>query len=154
MNEYESAAMWKLYLKSDEGIAVQSIYSKLRDSFIDEEKVYMGIVKYIDYDRELIGRGNSFSPFVHKRKSFEHEREVRAIVTKYPTGDGTAGIDFKQETIVAGLKIKVDVERLIERIYIAPSAPGWFADLVRTLVQKYGYSFEVAQSRLGDQPVY
>lgn len=32
MNEYESAAMWKLYLKTNEGIAIQSTYSKLTDS--------------------------------------------------------------------------------------------------------------------------
>ena len=39
MNDHESAAMWKLYLKSNEGIAVQSTYETLRDSIIDEEKV-------------------------------------------------------------------------------------------------------------------
>jgi hypothetical protein len=31
-NEHESAAMWKLCLKSDEEIAVQSTYEKVRDS--------------------------------------------------------------------------------------------------------------------------
>jgi hypothetical protein len=30
MNDHESAAMWKLYLKSNEGIAVQSSYKSLR----------------------------------------------------------------------------------------------------------------------------
>jgi len=32
MNKYESAAMWKLYLKSDEGIAIKSTFRRLRDS--------------------------------------------------------------------------------------------------------------------------
>ncbi len=32
-NEYESAAMWDLYSQANAGIAVQSTYRKLRDSF-------------------------------------------------------------------------------------------------------------------------
>lgn len=128
MNEHESAAMWKLYLKSDEGIAVQSTYSKFRSALTDDEKIFIGVVKYIDYETEWIDAGNLLSPFVHKRKSFEHEREVRAVVTKWPSGE--KAMDFNTETISAGLKVKVDVERLIEQIYVAPSSPSWFADLV------------------------
>ena len=152
MNEHESAAMWKLYLKSDEGIAVQSTYNKLRASITDDEKVFLGVVKYIDYETEWIDGGNLLTPFVHKRKSFEHEREVRAVVTKWPIGD--KGMDFTQETIGHGLKIKIDVEGLVERIYIAPSAPGWFADLVSSLIQRYGYNFDVEHSKLNEQPVF
>ena len=152
MNEHESAAMWKLYLKSDEGIAIQSTYRSLRDSITDDEKVFLGVVKYIDYDQERIDAGNLFAPFVHKRKSFEHEREVRAMVTKWPTGE--SGFAFDQETISQGLKIKVDVERLIEKIYIAPSAPDWFSGLVSDVVQRYGYKFEVVHSKLNEQPVF
>lgn len=152
MNEYESAAMWKLYLKSDEGIALQSSYNKLRDCIIDDEKVYLGTVKYLDYEAEAIDPGNLLSAFVHKRKSSEHEREVRALVIKWPTGD--KGFDFTQETIADGLKIKIDIERLVERIYVAPSAPNWFAELVSAVVQRYGYGFEVIHSKLDAQPLF
>ena len=48
-NEHESAAMWKLYIKSVEGIAIQSTYSKLKKSFINDEIIFIGKVKYIDY---------------------------------------------------------------------------------------------------------
>lgn len=71
---------------------------------------------------------------------------------KWPTGG--AGFDFAQETIKDGLKIKVDVEQLIERVYVAPSCPDWFADLVKSIIQKYGYNFEVIHSRLDEKPVY
>ena len=152
MNEHESAAMWKLYLKSDEGIAVQSTYSKLRASITDAEQVFLGVVKYIDYETQGIDPGNILASFVHKRKSFEHEREIRAVITKWPTGD--KGMDFTQETIGDGLNIKVDLEALIERIYVAPSTPTWFSDLVRALIQRYGYSFDVQHSKLNEQPVF
>jgi hypothetical protein len=149
MNEHESAAMWELYLKSDEGVAVQSTYRKLRDSFIDDEKVYVGVVRYIDYEKEWIDAGNLFGPYVHKRKSFEHEREVRALVAQWPKR-----FDAEQETIGHGVKIRVDIERLMERIYVAPTAPSWFAELIQAVIQRYGYGFEVAQSQLNVEPVY
>jgi len=152
MNEYESAAMWKLYLKSDEGIAVQSTYRKFRSSLIDEEKIFVGVVRYIDYETEWIAAGNLLTPFVHKRKSFEHEREVRAVVTKWPVSEN--GMDFTKDTIVGGLKIRVDLELLIEQVFVAPSSPSWFADLVRAVIQRYGYSFPVVQSKLNEQPLF
>lgn len=152
MNDHESAAMWKLYLKSDEGIAIQSTYKKLKDAITDDEHFFLGVVKYIDYEREWIDAGNLLSPFVHKRKSFEHEREVRAVVTKWPTGE--SGFDFTQETIAHGLQLRVDLERLVENIYVAPSAPDWLSGLVSAVVQRYGYSFSVVHSRLNEQPVF
>jgi hypothetical protein len=37
LSDYESDALWKLYLKSNEGIAIQSTFQKLKDSFKDKE---------------------------------------------------------------------------------------------------------------------
>jgi hypothetical protein len=154
MNEHESAAMWKLYLKSNEGIAVQSTYKNLRDSIVEDERVFLGIVKYIDYENDGIDAGNLLTPFVHKRKSFEHEREVRALVLRAPIKEDRSGLDLALEPIARGLKIKVDIERLVERIHVAPNAPDWFSDLVRALIHKYGYKFEVVQSKLDQKPLF
>ncbi len=151
MNEHESAAMWKLYLKSDEGIAIQSTYARLKRSLIDDQKIHLGIVKYIDYEKEWIDAGNLLSPFVHKRKSYEHEREIRAVVTKWPNNKD---FDFKKDTIFDGLRIKVDIKILIERIYIAPSAETWFAALVKSVINKYGYDFEIVHSQLSNKPLF
>ena len=152
MDEYESAAMWSLYLKSDESVALQSTYAKLKKSLIDKETIYLGKVKYIDYEIEYIDPGNLYSPFVHKRKNYADEHEVRAIVAKMPTGGGK--LDFTKESMEHGLQIKIDIETLIERIFIAPSAPVWFADLVKAVSKKYGYNFKVVHSKLGEKPVF
>jgi hypothetical protein len=151
MNQHESAAMWKLYLKSDKGIAIQSTYRRLKQSLIDKERIHIGIVKYIDYENEWINAGDLFSPLIHKRKSFEHEQEVRAIVTKWPTEEPT---DFSKDTINCGLKIKTDIKTLVERIYIAPSASDWFAELVKAVITRYGYDFEIVHSRLDEKPLF
>ena len=150
MNDHESAAMWKLYLKSDEGIAIQSTYSKLQKSLVDDETVHLGEVKYIDYDKEFINTINLFEPFMHKRKSFEYEKEIRAVVGKWPRDV----FDPSVETIPHGLKIEVDLKTLVERIFIAPSAPTWFVDLVKAVIVKYGYEFQVTRSKLDEEAVY
>lgn len=152
MNEHESAAMWRLYLQSNEGIALQSTYQRLRDSFSGEEKVYLGVVKYIDYENEWIEAGNLLNPFVHKRKSFEHEREIRALITRFPSAPDWP--DLKNDTIHEGVQVPVDVDRLVEHIYVAPSAPSWFAKLVREVIARYGFRFEVTQSKLDEGPVF
>jgi hypothetical protein len=89
LNKQESAAMWKLYVKNNEGIAIQSTYQNLRDCFKDVlEEIHLGPVNYIDYSLEGFFNpehplNESFlRPFVYKRRSFEHEREVRALVRK------------------------------------------------------------------------
>ncbi len=153
MNEHESAAMWNIYLKSDTGIAIQSTYKKLRDAIIADERVYLGLVNYIDYEHEQIEvADNYFSPFLFKRKSFEHEKEVRALIERSPTEWND--IDGYQDTIANGVKIGVDIEMLIENIYVSPSAPEWFSELVRTVVDRYGCNFNVKQSKLDEQALF
>lgn len=151
MNEHESAAMWKLYLKSNEGIAVQSTYRKLKESLTDDEEIFLGVVKYINYDNEIISPGsNLLSCFFHKRKSFEHEREVRAVVNKLPDDNNLSRDVFPN----GGIKISVDLELLIEKVYVAPTTPNWFSDLVKAVLRRYGYKFQVVNSRLNEQPIY
>lgn len=81
VNEFESAAMWDLYLKSPEGIAVETTFGRLRDSFSVEptHRVFIGTVNYIDYDTMPLPWDNSLLLALHKRKSFSHEQELRAL---------------------------------------------------------------------------
>ena len=82
-NAHESEAMWKLYARETDGIAIKTDFKSLSSSFTCREDVFIGIVNYIDYDRHLIPEDNTFQPYLHKRKSFEHESEIRANVTEY-----------------------------------------------------------------------
>jgi len=155
IGEHESAAMWRLYLKSDEGVAVQSTFARLADSFRDcaEHTVHIGKVNYIDYETDWLPEGNSFYPFLHKRTSFEHERELRAIIQKLPVADG-GGVDWTKELFDVGVYVPVDLDALIESVFVSPTAPTWFGELVRCVTRKYGLEKEVMQSQLGQDPVY
>lgn len=152
MSDNESVAMWKVYLKSDEGIAIQSTYAKLKESIVDEERVFLGKVTYIDYEIDTMDADNMLLPFVHKRLSFSHEQEVRALVMKLPPGAGNP--DTSIETIKHGLTINIDLRTLVENIYVSPSAPSWFTDLVETVIKKFGFNFEISQSDINKDPMF
>jgi len=156
MNQHESAAMWKLYIKSNEGVAIQSTFAKLKNSFIDPRIVFLGKVKYIDYDNSFLNPG-FFSPFLHKRKSFEYEKEIRALhcITNILNPDYKANIDNPDWIdSIEGVEIEIDINKLIENIYISPMAPIWFADLVEKVILKYEFEFKVNQSKLNEDPLF
>ena len=153
LSDYESAAMWRLYLKGSDGIAIMSSYGRLRNSFKNtSEQIYIGKVRYIDYQRDSIDGTSIFSPFLYKRNSFTHEREVRALISKLPIRDG--GLDFAQESIEDGINIDVDLSLLVETIYVVPYAPKWVHNAVKSVVERYGCTFEVRQSDIEHDPLY
>lgn len=154
INEGESAAMWKLYLKSDEGIAVRSTYARLRDSITDRESVKIGVVKYLNYESDFFQTGNMMIPFLHKRKSYEHEREVRAIVTRFPIDGPEMGPWENPGILEYGVNVSVDLHKLIQSVQVAPSSQAWFLDLIKSVCQKYGFSFAVRQSEMSSEALY
>ncbi len=154
MNEFESAAMWKLYLKSDEGIAIQSTLGDLKKS-LDKTKidVTIGKVEYIDYDKDVISEKSIVYPFVHKRKSFEHEKEI--CVLKWimpPKVKGKPDLSTPNPNL--GIEVEIDLQVLINNVYVSPTAPPWFFDLTKSVLKKYKVEKEVIKSNMTVDPVY
>lgn len=143
MNKYESEAMWQIYAGKGSGIAIQTTYQKLKESIIDSRDVYLGEVRYVDYKTTKLDNNNFWTIVMHKRISFSHEHELRAIV------DGNKYAAEGEET-EKGIYIQVNVESLIENIYVAPQSPDWFMDAVNSVVNRYGYGFAAQRSRMDD----
>jgi len=158
INEYESAAMWKLYLTSKEGVAIQSTFKRLKDSFKENKRddIYIGFVKYIDYEKDSIPDGNIFNPFLYKRKSFEHEKELRAIIMKFALAEQTKGKNILYvDPEWIGNYVESDLIILIENIVVSPTAPEWFAELIGSIMNKFGLmDIEIKQSDLTKDPLY
>jgi hypothetical protein len=79
-----------------------------------------------------------FFPFLFKRKSFQYEREVRII----------SDISSCNIKINDGMKIDIDINQLIEKIYIHPKSENWNKNLVIELVSKLGFDFKIEKSDL------
>ena len=99
---------------------------------------YIGEVNYIDYKKEYIPFDDLFFPFLYKRKSFQYEREVRII----------SDVTQNNLKLNDGLKINVDVNLLIEKIYIHPKSENWYKNLVIQLVAKLGFDISIEKSDL------
>jgi hypothetical protein len=149
-SEHESAAMWKLYLQSPEGIAIRTDHDALAAALERSPlRARTTLVRYIDYDKVPIPFVNLFFPFVHKRMSFAHETELRAIIwsdedvniTQIPAGSTAVTVD-------------VVLEELIKAVHVSPAAPQWFGELTEQLLRRYGLAVPVVRSSLYDRPSY
>ena len=140
INEYESFAMWQIFTQNNEGLAIQSTIGRLQKALKPEINYsqFIGEVNYIDYKKEYIPFDDMFFPFMFKRKSFQYEREVRII----------SDLSENNIKINDGLKIDVDINQLIEKIYIHPKSENWYKKLVIELVSKLDYTIEIEKSDL------
>ena len=158
MNQQESAAMWKLYSQSQKAIAIRTTYGKFVSVLPD--KAYVGCVRYLDYRKELMPEGDSaMLPFFHKRKSFTHENEVRAVIRQIPSNEGLPpGIPrdayLRPENPDRGESIPIDIRALIEMIYVGPMSAQWYLDLVKKVTQEYHISAPVLQSSMDDPAIF
>ena len=151
--EHESTAMWRLYAREHDGIAIRTTFEGLCESLTCTEDVYIGKVQYADYEKDFIPEGNSFSPFLYKRKGFEHEYEVRAIIQDLPLRSNPYPQQWK-DIYEVGNYLAVELSTLIKDIIVAPFAPNWFLDLVRSVTSLYEVNIDVAQSELAGSPNY
>jgi hypothetical protein len=157
VNEFESAAMWDLYLNSAEGVAIETDFARFRESFSAEKthNVFIGNVKYIDYAKEPVPFGNFLFVPLHKRKSFEHEHELRALVWLLSTlgRQKLSGESVPEKAMPGlppeGINVQVNVEILIRSVFVSPTSQRWYVDVVRSVLEQYGFGkIPVVQSNL------
>lgn len=152
MNDYESDAMWKLYTNNNLGVAIQSTFELLTKSISDEKTIYVGKVNYIDYNKQVFPINNTMYPYVHKRISYSHEQELRALTNYSPKDSYQNPLLFDKNP--KGFNIKVDLDVLIEKIYISPNAPDWFKELVKSVSSKYNLGKPIESSSLDERPLF
>jgi hypothetical protein len=153
VNEYESEAMWKLYSKSNEGIAIQSTYNRLINS-LERDRNYhehVGLVNYLDYDNEFFSPGNACNAFITKHRSYDYEKELRAIIV---LNSWNPGSNSHTETVRHGKNIPVHLNILIEKVYVAPHSEDWIFELIQQITKKFNPSLSIIRSILDSQPLY
>jgi hypothetical protein len=143
VGEHESAALWQAATREGASVAIKSTFGALTGAIqTGDEPFHAGSVSYLDYRTEELAEGHLLSAFFCKRKSYEHEREVRAVIYR------------PDEDSLPGLIIPVDVEALVSEVVVAPSEPVWIRDVVRSMVAQYGFDIPVTQSALDADPLY
>jgi hypothetical protein len=153
-SDIESDAMWKLYMKSDEGLAIRTTYQSLIYSLRKcQQDYYVGIVRYT---KPSAGQSMLLT-CMSKREPFQHEKEVRVIW--YDTDAERGSRDKYSHSLCDANErppvkhLRCDFKHLIEEIFISPKAGAWFAPAVKNLLEKYKLKeVKVSQSSLSMEP--
>lgn len=146
-NQDENYAMWNIYARGSYGLAIQSTYERLKQAFACSDKpVNIGKVIYYNEQREHIPLNSSFSPLLWKRKIYQYEREVRCCTLISDTEDDH--FNWQSQDEYSGVFVPVDLQVLIERIYISPYSPGWFRDLIARVNEQFKIRSEIVHSAI------
>lgn len=88
-----------------------------------------------------------------KRNHFEHERELRAIV--YPVSDEDEVVDLNapaEPVFPTWREIPVNLETLIDTVYVSPVCEDWFMSLVQSMMERYEHRFPIHHSAMAKLP--
>ena len=170
MNNSESAAMWNSYSYRNSGIALQSTFKRLKNSIKScKEEIIIGKVQYLNYRNEWLKESLGWEIFLTKKRPYEYERELRALnivydndlddkelfndsfLKKYrinlPKGQKTTAkkmLSMHNEKVlpiyIPGKHIKIDLDTLIENIYVSPYVDDYFIEVIKSLIEKYDIS--------------
>lgn len=181
LSEHESSAMWSVYSRLDEGIAIVSCEERMQSALEDSQgKIYGGMVQYEDFSALILKFDNSLTPIVYKRSSFAYESEYRlahldtSVTHKelipvndrfewegetYPAFGApviTVGRSDKDIEAVAPRpvhEVRVDINRLIAKVYVSPLSPDWVFDTVKASATAFGLRAPVEKSPLYSKPL-
>ncbi len=152
--EEESMGMWDKYHLRNSGIAIKTTMGNLKNSLPDKPNVFIGKIKYISNHNQIEMPMDVeiflHYPYFYKRKPFEYEREVRAIID-IASLPQDAPYEF-------GTSLKIDLKTLIDendeksQVIVSPHADKWVAGTLELIVERYGYQFSVNPSKLLDPP--
>ena len=140
--------MWRIYLKSNEGVAIQTNFNSLRKALHKtEENILSSKIRYINYETQTWydeieyphKNYNTLTPLIHKRIEFIHENEFRLLfedknILRMPDY-------WENQENHMGFFIKVDINQLVERIYLPPTIDEKSEYTIRDIVKSQNYNF-------------
>ena len=149
----ESAAMWE---RQPDGVAIKSGIGSLSRSIrvVPGMHIYMGRVRYIDYDKEPAPLDKWFSHFLYKRTSYSHECEIRAMARSTKRA-GQKREDLPLELApphIRGIYVDVDLDLLVDQVVASPTTPDYVFEALESVVKAYGLDCPVARSSLTEPP--
>lgn len=155
--EHESNAMWHVYGKGNNCVAITTSLGDLKKCFKEfvDYDVFIGQIDYIDYSKALVDESNYLIPLLHKAPFYSYENEIRCLILD--DGDNSLFEDNEpspwgellgesRAQYSPGTYVPVDLSRLIKEVTIGPSADDWFIHAVRLVMKKFDLEVPVHQS--------
>ena len=143
--------MWKLYATHERGVAIQSRVQRLDNAIklpdgVDRQQLHLAAVEYVPTDTRQTSDLARFVPFALsevmkpafiKRSCFDYEHEWRAALLQW-----NPDLTFRE---VPGIDVSVDIEELIEDVWMSPVAAGFLREAVNWVMSAQGLNREAKQ---------
>lgn len=159
-SEIENFAMWKIYGRSHDCVAIRTTIGDLRNALGEDRgySLYGGNLNYIDYKNDVFSeeaQHNLWAKYIHKSHFFKYEKEFRLLFndngSKTPLLDGAPYFmqptDEEIDQISKGIKVPCDFNRLNARILIGPQFPDESLEKLRSNMNKSNFE-SVAKSEI------
>lgn len=147
--KHESYLLWSQYAPlGSSGVAIRSTVGRLKKSFHRfNGSVWIGKIKYIDYTKDDIeAMRDAKQWFLHKRRVYSGEQELRALIINTPTGPIT------MSSKIIGVEVMCDLDLLIHSIRVSPMEPEYMLNSVADLCSRFGLKARVLPSELAAGP--
>ena len=147
MSQSESFALWKIYTKNSKAIAIKSNIKSLKESLeINEFWQYIGLVNYYSNPLNFNFDSNIMNLAINKFNYYNFENELR-IVNFIP---GKLKSNFPENIEGGDILVPVDLNCLIESIYLAPNASETEYNYISQLLKENNLSKNIMISGIND----
>lgn len=148
---HECVAMWQLFGGKNSVCVVSSISKLEAVGKFDSNEASHAIVSNVDYIDHFttITPGLELTPFISKARPYSFEREVRLIAWDRSSKPLLA--DHNPKKFIHTLPF--ELEELIEKIIISPTADDEFREKAIRICQEYKVGHLITPSALEDEPI-
>jgi hypothetical protein len=150
-SDVENYAMWKIFGEGSHSIAISTNIQSLIGSFgrYSDFDLYVGEVKYIDHSVDIIDGSNLFELAINKSTFYKYENEVRLLINDdndvsfIPSDEphasyGSVTEEQHHQPLRPGFYIPINIDMMIEDVWVSPEAETWFFELVSSICEKFG----------------
>ena len=104
-------------------------------------------MEYTDFIKE--NNPDRFNLITTKSLSYKYEEELRLFIVNVPLSEGGTQPPYE---IQKGRYVSVDVDSLVDRIYVSPFAGPWFVEALKEVLLKVRPSMveKVEESLISD----
>jgi len=150
----ENPNIWKQYADG-RGIAIETTYRQMEEFLApDQENLYMGIIRYLDYEDDITPTGIPYVLYFYKHRTFDGEQEFRVLTNREGNPiirtDGQELPPESRPDNPSHVNLSADMDALINRVILSPKADDELRDQVEVTLDEHGVSAPVVSSRLDD----
>ncbi len=151
ISKNESYALWKIYTKSKEAVSIKSNVQRLIDSLQRNQYwQHIGKVNYFDNTLNFKFDSNVMNLALNKFDYYRFEDELR-IINIIPATEKEKNPKLKE---IEDVRVKLDLDILIDSIYLAPNATDVDFENVKSLLETHNLDKDIFISGINDKWSY